>query len=342
MGKDPAMPFYVNDWLSSGNVTCMSLEQQGAFLRLLCHCWASQDASLPDDDDQLAALSGMGQGWLQGGCTLVRKCLVPHPDKPGHLTNERTRQLWIERQEWRQKSSEGGLKSAAAKKKRQPNGGSTTVSTKAQPNGNSPSSSPSSYLPPPTPAAAPGGASRQPAADPAWKAVVAELLAVEVGEARSAVITAQANLCTPAIVLRVIDHWKFKRPAWGPGALFNRILALRPDQDHVALWPPPSKAAELSEASSERRRLAAQDAAKRNEAEARRQAAIAEDERLEREHGAAVDALERRQAIAILDAVLPKGWGKVTRPPPSGGKFTGSLRLALLRHFEDIAAPALG
>lgn len=137
MGKDPAMPFYVNDWLSSGSVTCMSLEQQAAYLRLLCHCWKSQDASLPDDDEQLASLSGLGRKWLRGGSALIRKCLIPHPTKPGHLTNEKTHELWQERLAWREKSAEGGRKSAQAKSK----GGATKRTPKHQANGNSSSSS---------------------------------------------------------------------------------------------------------------------------------------------------------------------------------------------------------
>lgn len=150
-GKDPSMPFYVNDWLSSMTVTCMSLAEQGAYVRLLCHCWASQDASLPDDDTALAAVSGLVEGWLSGGSSKLRKCFVPHPEKPGFLTNEKLYRLWQERQKWRQKSSEGGRKSAESRRLQGLKGGSTTVSTKPQPNGNSSSSSSSSIntpLPP--------------------------------------------------------------------------------------------------------------------------------------------------------------------------------------------------
>jgi uncharacterized protein YdaU (DUF1376 family) len=93
-GKDPAMPFYVNDWLSSAKVTCMTLEQQGAYVRLLCHCWASQNASIPDDDTALAALSGMGQGWLTNGCPVVRECFEPNPHQTGFLTNARLQELF--------------------------------------------------------------------------------------------------------------------------------------------------------------------------------------------------------------------------------------------------------
>lgn len=144
MAKDPSMPFYVNDWLSSMTVTCMSLAEQGAYVRLLCHCWASQDASLPDDDTAMAAVSGLVEGWLNGGSSKLRKCFVPHPEKPGFLTNDKLYRLWQERQKWREKSSEGGRKSAESRRLHGLKGGSTTVATKPQPNGNSSSSSSSS------------------------------------------------------------------------------------------------------------------------------------------------------------------------------------------------------
>jgi hypothetical protein len=86
----------------------------------------------------------MGQGWLNGGCRLVRVCFQPHPRKSGFLTNSRLLELWDERQEWRRKSSIGGSKSARNKALRKLKGGSTTLSTKLQPNVNSSSSSSSS------------------------------------------------------------------------------------------------------------------------------------------------------------------------------------------------------
>lgn len=144
MGKDPAMPFYVNDWLSSSRVARMTLEQQGAYMRLLCHCWASQDASLPADDDSLKALSGLGEGWLLNGSRLVRDCFEPHPTKQDHLTQERLFELWQERVSWREKSAAGGRKSGQSRKLKQSKGSCRLVGTKREPKGNSSSSSSSS------------------------------------------------------------------------------------------------------------------------------------------------------------------------------------------------------
>jgi len=154
MAKDPAMPFYVNDWLSSPRTACMTLEQQGAYLRLLCYCWASQEAAIPDEEQALARLSGLAEGWFTNGSRLVRDCFVAHPSKPGYLTNKRLLELWSERVEWREKSASAGRKSGESRRKSsndKQNGneppfenGSPLVRTKPEPNANSSSSSSSS------------------------------------------------------------------------------------------------------------------------------------------------------------------------------------------------------
>lgn len=129
----------------------MPLAQQGGFLRLLCFCWASGCASLPADESTLAMLSGAGEGWFQNGWQMVRKCFEPHPDQSGNLTNKKLFELWQERIRWKEKSAEGGLKSAdkrrknsADKWKGEVKGGCEMVATNGQPNGNSSSSSSSS------------------------------------------------------------------------------------------------------------------------------------------------------------------------------------------------------
>lgn len=154
MAKDPSMPFYVNEWLSSAAVICMSLAEQGAYVRLLCYCWSSQEAAIPDDDTRLAAMSGMGEGWFNGGSHLVRKCFEPHPNQKGMLTNKRLFEIWNERVEWKEKSAAAGRASGDKRRKsssEKKNGneptfanGSYLVRTKLQPNCNSSSSSLSS------------------------------------------------------------------------------------------------------------------------------------------------------------------------------------------------------
>jgi uncharacterized protein YdaU (DUF1376 family) len=150
MTKAPAFQFYPKDWLSSPRVQLMTPAQEGAYVRLLCYCWDSGDCSIPDDDAELAILSRLGEGWLNGGSAVVRKCFMPHPSKPGYLTNQRLLDEAEKQTAWQRKSAEGGRKSAEkrSEKKRLLNGGSTTgspdVNRPVQPLGNSSSSSASS------------------------------------------------------------------------------------------------------------------------------------------------------------------------------------------------------
>jgi uncharacterized protein YdaU (DUF1376 family) len=148
---------FVSDWLGSNRRALMTLEQQGAYMNLLCRQWADPDCSLPDDDNALARLSEMGEGWLKGGCHLVRKCFPKHPTQSGRIANARLLEIRAERDRWTQKSSEGGKKSAKARRAKAARtrscgnaggtkGGATTLGTKhptkRQPNGNLPSPSP--------------------------------------------------------------------------------------------------------------------------------------------------------------------------------------------------------
>jgi uncharacterized protein YdaU (DUF1376 family) len=50
----PYFPFYASDYLSSSKVQRMTLEEEGAYLRLLCYNW--QDGFIPNDIGELARL----------------------------------------------------------------------------------------------------------------------------------------------------------------------------------------------------------------------------------------------------------------------------------------------
>jgi len=145
--KSPAFQFYPNDWLSSPHVMLMTPEQEGAYIRLLCLDWAND--GIPDDDNILAVLSRLNEGWLKGASRVVKECFNQHPTKPQTLTNKR---LQIEREKqafWSKKSSEGGKRSAETRlNKSIAKGGSRVVQPKVnrpvQPKVNSMSSSSSS------------------------------------------------------------------------------------------------------------------------------------------------------------------------------------------------------
>lgn len=112
------MLFYVNDWLSSTAVCAMSLDEAGGYFNLICHCWASGDASLPDDDAKLAGLSRLGRKWSRGSGATIRECLAPHPDKPGFLTIEKTLAVWRDRKNYVDRCSDAGRKSGETRRGR--------------------------------------------------------------------------------------------------------------------------------------------------------------------------------------------------------------------------------
>jgi len=147
VNKSPAFQMYPNDWLSSPKIALMSPAVEGAYIRLLCYDWAND--GIPQDQDELAALSRLGEGWLKGGSKMVEACFKQHPTKEGFLTNDRLQKEREKQRIWSQKSKEGGLKSAEKRKKslldkvnsRVVKGSLKGGCEMVQPNGNSSSSS---------------------------------------------------------------------------------------------------------------------------------------------------------------------------------------------------------
>lgn len=128
----------------------MTPAEEGAYIRLLCYCWNDPDCSIPANDGELAVLSRLNEGWLNGGSKMVRKCFEPHPTIADRLTNFRLLQERKKQDEWSKKSKEGGVKSGKQRRKKPRRvvegwlkGGSRVV----EPNGNSSSSSSSSCIP---------------------------------------------------------------------------------------------------------------------------------------------------------------------------------------------------
>lgn len=144
--KSPAYQRYPKDYLSDINVQMMTLEEEGAYNRLIDITWL--EGSIPDDDE---ALSKACKNCSLDVIRVVKKCFTAHPTEPGKLVHPRLDKERIKQAEWSKKSSEGGKKSAESRRNKkktnrdtQAKGGSKMV----EPNVNSsfPSSSPSSDL----------------------------------------------------------------------------------------------------------------------------------------------------------------------------------------------------
>jgi uncharacterized protein YdaU (DUF1376 family) len=116
MSSSPAFQLYPADLLSSPKVAIMTTEEFGAYLKLLCYAWLDADCTIPDNDDQLASMTKLGEGWLKGSSAVVRACFEVHPQLPGRLVNIRLFEERIKQAEWREKCAAGGKKSAQTRR----------------------------------------------------------------------------------------------------------------------------------------------------------------------------------------------------------------------------------
>lgn len=110
----PGFIFYVMRWLTSERVKAMTLEQQGAFVKLLCHQWIER--SVPSD---AIALAGLWQVPMRSVRRIwkgpLRDAFVPLEGRPGRLVNmalERERDRVLGQKE---KKSAAGLAGAEAR-----------------------------------------------------------------------------------------------------------------------------------------------------------------------------------------------------------------------------------
>jgi len=89
----PYFKFFPADWLGSTSVACMTLEQQGAYMRLLSHAWQASDCGIPDDDAMLAMLSGLGDRWPSAGPPVRRMFRWRSPESPDAVPDTLTELL---------------------------------------------------------------------------------------------------------------------------------------------------------------------------------------------------------------------------------------------------------
>ena len=116
MSRAPAFQFYAGDYLSSSRVQLMTLEEEGAYIRLLCHCWLH--GSIPSDPERIARLIGKG-----GSTTLATKvqAMFKQGENEGELIHDKLESIRSDREAWIAKSRAGALllaKSAGYRRKR--------------------------------------------------------------------------------------------------------------------------------------------------------------------------------------------------------------------------------
>ena len=84
----PWFPFFATDWLADGEVTMLSLEAEGAFIRLLAHQWI--EGSIPADPDALRRLlKGIDEASFQAIWKDLKPRFSSAIASPSKLTNLR-------------------------------------------------------------------------------------------------------------------------------------------------------------------------------------------------------------------------------------------------------------
>jgi|GEM_PF-6974428 len=82
--KSPAFQFYAADYLADEAVQLMSLEEEGAYIRLIAFCW--REGSIPADPKLLSRLC---KGASADVIEQVTQVFEPDPDMPGRLIHPR-------------------------------------------------------------------------------------------------------------------------------------------------------------------------------------------------------------------------------------------------------------
>jgi hypothetical protein len=186
--------------------------------------------------------------------------------------------------------------------------------------------------PPPTPPKASNGAR---ALEPEWKAVEEDLFRIGVRLAPQAIDAARSNGCSSDEAIDVIAYWRLKTGAWDAGALYSRLLALRPGQDCSSLWPDESPKFQAAA----RRELASKNhsnvTAERLAGELRREADIAAGRELENRFGPELDAMPRDAVVTLIREKLPGDATFLLKRFPESGPTTGLLRESLIGYLES-------
>jgi hypothetical protein len=187
-------------------------------------------------------------------------------------------------------------------------------------------------LPPSPPPATQGGDSPRSAA---WKGVEEDLLKCGVSAAGKAVDAAIANGCRPDDVIAVVAFWRCSRPKWGAGALYQRILNLRPGQDQSELWPDPSEQFVASEQRTQSVKSQVAQSAKWESHRKEKAADTMNLAELESEHGPKIDAMSCSELAALVRREFPNE-SAVLLKQIRNGRPSRLLREMILPLFSEV------
>lgn len=348
MADYPYFPLYVEDFAMG--TAGMSPTAVGIYARCLCYQWSH--GFVPNDRTAIARLAGALP-------SEVDECWEPlivkmRETSPGKLQNARLEKERAEMLDKVQRRSEAGRAGADARWNHgnrnataianalptQSGRNSKTMARASDSDSVSTSdlSGTQSSSPSPQPSKTKSGGDS--ALDSAWEEVEEDLLECGVAAAREAVDALRANKCTPSDATNVISFWRLSSNAWGAGALYQRLLNLRPGQNWSTLWPEKSEQA----AKVESRRSSDQShnliAAQRIEGERIREEETAARKKLDDKFGKKLDAMGREEIADMIRKTFPTESDFMLRRLPAKGPTTGTLREALLAYL-DVSTPMI-
>ena len=81
--QSPAFQFYASDWISDPNRMKLSLEEQGAYILLYCHCWRS--FRIPKDMEVLSRMCNCRVDKLEKIWKKISHLFEEKKDKEGNI-----------------------------------------------------------------------------------------------------------------------------------------------------------------------------------------------------------------------------------------------------------------
>lgn len=132
--QPPSYPWYPSDFAGSAKVAVMTLEQEGAYRRLLDHEW--QEGAIPDDVEALARICRTTAQHMEKLWKTVRKCFTKNPAEPDTLINQKLEKVRAEKLKFQAKNQANGAKGGRPKNNPDGNRDETQTKTQTKPKNN--------------------------------------------------------------------------------------------------------------------------------------------------------------------------------------------------------------
>lgn len=126
--RSPAFQWYPKDHLTDENVIGMTLEEEGAYRRLIDYCWLH--GSIPNEFPRMALLCKVGADRMEELWVAIQPCFKEHQNSDNRLIHPRLEKEIEKQQEHREKKVAAGK--AGAKKRWKKSGNGTTIADPTQ------------------------------------------------------------------------------------------------------------------------------------------------------------------------------------------------------------------